>query len=65
MSIRSLRETNPYLVDPVKREQWIWTAVSSSTAIEGIRIARTKITEKKVNTVIRPHKASKSKKSPR
>jgi len=65
MPFRSLKETNPYLVDPVKREQGLWTTVSSSAAIEGIRIAKTKIIEKKEKTVILPRKTSKSKKSPR
>ena len=65
MSNKSLKETNPYLIDPVKREKGLWTTVSSSTAIEGIRVAKNKITKKKGKVTTRLHTVSKSKKSPR
>jgi hypothetical protein len=65
MSFKSLKETNPYLIDPETREQGLLTTVSSSTAIEGIQVARSKIVEKTGKTLTRPHKASKSGKSPR
>jgi hypothetical protein len=60
MTFKSLKETNPYLIDPETREQGLWTTVSSSTAIEGIRVIRSKIVEKTGESLTRPHKASKS-----
>jgi hypothetical protein len=36
---KPLIETNPYLKDPKKRQLSLYTAVSSSTAIEGVHIA--------------------------
>jgi hypothetical protein len=65
MPFKSLKETNPYLVDPVTREQGLWTTVSSSTAIEGIRVARKKVIKKAEKAISHPQKASASKKSPR
>lgn len=34
----SLINTNPYLKDPEKRELLLFTAISSSTAIEGVHV---------------------------
>jgi hypothetical protein len=39
---RPLIETNPYLKDPSKRQILLYTAVSSSTAMEGVYIALSK-----------------------
>ena len=39
---KPLIETNPYLKDPKKRQLSLYTAVSSSTAIEGVHIAFSK-----------------------
>ena len=36
MSKKSLIKTNPYLKDPHKRDELLYTSVSSSTAIEGV-----------------------------
>jgi hypothetical protein len=37
MRKKPLVETNPYLKDPVQRQSLLWTAVSTSSAIEGAR----------------------------
>lgn len=42
MNGKPLIETNPYLKDPKKRQLSLYTAVSSSTAIEGVHIAFSK-----------------------
>ena len=38
MTQKALIETNPYLKDPVQRKSWLDKSVSTSTAIEGVRI---------------------------
>jgi hypothetical protein len=35
---KPLIETNPYLVDPQKREKLLYTSVCTSTAIEGVKV---------------------------
>lgn len=40
MKRRTLKDTNPYLRDPKTAERYIFTSVSSSTAVEGIHIKR-------------------------
>lgn len=37
MKKKSLKETNPYLKDPLLREELILRSVISSSAVEGIR----------------------------
>ena len=37
MKKKSLKETNPYLKDPLLREEMILRSVISSSAVEGIR----------------------------
>ena len=55
MNDKPLIETNPYLKNPKKRQFFLYTAVSSSTAIEGVHIAfsksmnRGKATGKSIN----------------
>ena len=44
MRTKSLKETNPYLKTPKKREKGLWSNVSSSSAIEGIHISKDKVT---------------------
>ncbi len=38
MRKKPLTETNPYLKDPTQRQSLLWTAVSSSSTIEGARV---------------------------
>ncbi len=42
MNDKPLIETNPYLKNPSKRQALLYTAVCSSTAIEGVHIAFSK-----------------------
>jgi len=35
-----LSRTNPFLKDPVERRFWLFTTVTSSAAIEGMRLSR-------------------------
>jgi len=66
MRTKSLKNTNPYLQDPAKRKKGLWTTVSSSSAIEGVQIAKKKVIKKADETVvIPPHKSAKSAKSHR
>ena len=65
MRTKSLKETNPYLKDPAKRKKGLWTTVSSSSAIEGVRDAKKKVTPKADKAVTSLHKRAKSVKSPR
>ena len=60
MSSKSLKQSNPFLADPMKREKGLWTTVASSTAIEGIRVARDKVVTKSPKTATRRRKTSKS-----
>jgi len=57
MPNKSLKETNPYLKNPVTREKGLWSTVSTSSAIENVHVAKEK--------VILPHKPAKSEKSSR
>ena len=63
MRIKSLKDTNPYLKDPAMRKKGLWITVSSSSAIEGVRVAKKKVMEKVAKAVIHPHKNAKSVKS--
>jgi hypothetical protein len=65
MRNKSLKETNPYLGDPEIRERGLWSTVSSSSAIEGVRVAKEKVTMTSSVTVTSPHKPAESGKSPR
>ena len=56
MPKKSLKETNPYLKDPVLRKELIKQSVSSSTAIEGVITSYEKLkksVEKKLISVVR------------
>ena len=35
---KPLIETNPYLIDPERREKLLYTSVCTSTAIEGVKV---------------------------
>ncbi len=60
MSSKSLKKSNPYLADPVKRKKGLWTTVASSTAIEGIQVDRDKVVTESSKAAISRHKTSKS-----
>jgi hypothetical protein len=60
MRTKSLKETNPYLKTLLVREKGLWSSVSSSSAIEGVHVAKEKVTGP---TVISPHKPEESEKS--
>ena len=60
MSSKSLKQSNPYLVDPIKRKKGLWATVASSTAIEGIQVARDKVVVKSPKASTRRRKTSKS-----
>lgn len=62
MKSKSLKKSNPFLVDPIKREKGLWTTVASSTAIEGIQVTRDKVVTKSPKADTRRHKTSKSRK---
>ena len=67
MRKKPLSETNPFLKDPEKRKAGLITFVTSSSAIEGIRVmlaTKTDIEEKTKN-VSSVYTSSKSGKSPR
>ena len=65
MRAKSLKETNPYLKDPIKREKGLWITVSSSSAIEGVRVAKKKVTGKAGKATTRPRKNARTVKSHR
>ncbi len=65
MRNKSLKETNPYLIDPAKRKKGLWVTVASSAAIEDVRVSKKKVTEKAGKAVTRPRKHAKSVKSHR
>jgi hypothetical protein len=58
MRKKSLIETNPYLKDPVQRQSLLWTAVSSSSTIEGARpfFTQTSAAPEVVDTAIIPQR---------
>ena len=60
MSSKNLKQSNPYLADPVKRKKGLWTTVASSTAIEGIQVTRDKVVAKSPKAAPRRRKTSKS-----
>lgn len=60
MTSKSLRQSNPFLSDPMKREKGLWTTVASSTAIEGIQVSRDKVVTKSPKDATRRRKTSKS-----
>ncbi len=45
MTQKPLIETNPYLKDPIQRKSLLDASVSSSTAIEGVRIVFSSLPE--------------------
>lgn len=61
MRTKSLKETNPYLKTPLVREKGLWSSVASSSAIEGIHVAREKVTGVPVSS---PHTPEESEQSP-
>lgn len=61
MRTKSLKETNPYLKTLLVREKGLWSSVSSSSAIEGVHVAKEKVTG---STVVSPHKPEESEKLP-
>lgn len=65
MRNKNLKETNPYLEDPIAREKGLWATVASSSAIEGVRVAKEKVTRSSIVTVTSSHKPAESEKSPR
>ena len=65
MRNKSLKETNPYLEDPTIRERGLWSTVSSSSAIEGVRVDKEKVTMTSRVTVTTSRKPAESVKSPR
>jgi hypothetical protein len=60
MRTKSLKETNPYLKTLLVREKGLWSSVLSSSAIEGVHVAKEKVTGP---TVISPHKPEEFEKS--
>lgn len=62
MPTKNLSKTNPYLSDPAKRAKALWSSVSSSSAIEGVRVAKDTVTGE---TAIPAHKPEESGQSPR
>lgn len=60
MRTKSLKETNPYLKTLHIREKGLWSSVSSSSAIEGVHVAKEKVTG---STVISSHTSEESEKS--
>ncbi|CBE67446.1 protein of unknown function [Candidatus Methylomirabilis oxygeniifera] len=62
MRKKPLIETNPYLKDPAQRQSLLWTAVSSSSIIEGARLGLTlaSVASKAIDTVNSPKKPTAS-----
>jgi hypothetical protein len=62
MRKKPLIETNPHLKDPVQRQSLLWTAVASSSTIEGARLirVRTSVASEAVDTAIIPKKSEAS-----
>jgi hypothetical protein len=60
MQTKSLKETNPYLKNPVTREKGLWSSVSSSSAIEGVHVSREKVTGTTVTSVHQPEESEQS-----
>jgi hypothetical protein len=60
MSSKNLKQSNPYLADPMKRKKGLWKTVASSTAIEGIQVAKDKVVAKSPKAATRRRKTSKS-----
>lgn len=61
MRTKSLKETNPYLKTLLVREKGLWSSVASSSAIEGIHVAKETVTG---TTVTSPHTPEESEQSP-
>jgi hypothetical protein len=51
---KPLSQTNPYLLDPVKRQEMIFRSVLSSSAIEGVHKAAEEALSVKENAVRPP-----------
>jgi len=63
---KPLIETNSYLKDPGQRQSLLWTAVSSSSAIEGARLDGTQTSASKaIDTATIPKKSATSSESRR
>jgi Fic family protein len=58
MKKKSLKETNPYLKDPLLREELILRSVISSSAVEGIRPSKEDVARLKELAAIRKAKQS-------
>ncbi len=58
MKKKSLKETNPYLKDPLLREELILRSVISSSAVEGLRPSREDMARLKELAAIRKAKQS-------
>jgi hypothetical protein len=56
MKKKSLKETNPYLKDPLLREELILRSVISSSAVEGIRPSKKDMARLKELAAIRKAK---------
>lgn len=65
MSKKSLLETNPYLKDPLKRQEIIKTVVLSSSAIEGVHSAAEEGLKNFIKTSVDLVPASSSSSKPR
>ena len=61
MRTKNLKETNPYLKSLSVREKGLWSSVASSSAIEGIHVAKEKVTGA---TATSPHTPEESEQSP-
>ena len=62
MSKKSLKETNPYLKDPLLREELILRSVISSSAVEGIRPSKEDIARLKELAAMRKAKQNQKRK---
>lgn len=60
MQKKSLRDTNPYLKDHAKQQEMIALSVSSSSAIEGIRVSSQEILDWQRSTVKAPRRGRRS-----
>lgn len=58
MKKKSLKETSPYLKDPLLREELILRSVISSSAVEGIRPSKEDVARLKELAAIRKAKQS-------
>jgi hypothetical protein len=64
---RSLKKTNPYLSDPIRRREMFQMTVYTSTDIEGVKLTRSDLEKKKKYARRSPivRESAKSSRSPR